>query len=187
MKETFCSSCGEEIRPEELSVRCSLCLCNYHAACWEKTGGCTTFSCPGCIAADHKGRPGRLGYIKCFNCGEKVVDFASKCRYCHAELKPSSAQRRALPQKNKRLNEPVYRKDPVLTALLNLIFPGAGYMYLGQFSKGLLWFLAAVATWYFTRGFGLIAVYLWVIYDSTRQAIAFNKGSKSGPERMEGF
>jgi len=162
-------------------VRCSLCMCNYHAACWEKTGGCTTWGCPGNTAEK------KASYKKCPACGEEVVDFATKCRYCRADIDSLPGVPKPQPKITRQVKKSTYRKDPILTALLNLIFPGAGYMYLGQFSKGLMWFVIAVAAWFFTRGFGLIAVYLWVIYDSTRQAVLLNRGNNSGPERMEGI
>ncbi len=185
MKEKFCSTCGEEFKPGESSVRCSLCMCNYHASCWEKAGGCTTWGCPG--NSSEKIKNDNNGYKKCPNCGERLVDFASKCRYCRADIDHPSGELKPLPKKKKRVKRSLYRKDPILTALLNLVFPGAGYMYLGRFSTGLMWFVIAVAAWFFTRGIGLIAVYLWVIYDSSRHAVIYNRDNKSGPEQMEGF
>ncbi len=184
MKANYCSTCGQEFIPGDLSIRCRLCMHNYHARCWEKTGGCTTFGCTGKPVLENNGQA--VSYKRCPHCGEKIISFAVKCRYCRSALNGSGRQDEGPPVKHGRGGSAGLRKDPILTGLLNLIFPGAGYMYLGQFSKGLLWFLIAVAAWFFTRGLGLIAVYIWVIYDSSRQAAAQNRGDPpTGGKTME--
>ncbi|MBW6463538.1 MAG: hypothetical protein K0B84_05070 [Firmicutes bacterium] len=183
MKENYCSTCGQDFKPGDLSVRCRLCMRNYHSACWEKTGGCTTWGCAG--RPESKDNDHKVTYKKCPNCGEEIVNFAVKCRYCRSVLDPSALEIKEMPRYIEKENSSEFRKDPILTGLLNLIFPGAGYMYLGQFSKGLFWFLIAVAAWFFTRGLGLIFVYLWVMYDSSRQAVIQNKGLKDGPKTMQ--
>ena len=186
MKENYCSTCGQMLKPGELTVRCRLCMRNYHAGCWEKTGGCTTWGCAGRPQLADEDE--KIAYKRCPYCGEKIISFATRCRYCRSDLESqdSALQKKPL-RKEKRdyyTSEPVYRKDPILTSLLNLIFPGAGYMYLGLFSKGLLWFLVAVGAWFFARGLGLIAVYVWVMYDSARQAVQINKQMSSNDSSM---
>ncbi len=182
MKENFCSTCGGDFSPGDLSIRCRLCMHNFHARCWEKTGGCTTYGCAGKPELDRGEED--VPYKRCPYCGERIVGFAVKCRYCRTLLESPLQLGTAQDKKNDR-SASEFRKDPILTSLLNLIFPGAGYMYLGQFSKGLFWFLVAVAAWFFTRGLGLIAVYLWVMYDSARQAIAVNRGDDTPPSRTK--
>lgn len=181
MKEKFCNACGREFKLGEATISCSLCMHNYHVSCWEKTGGCPTWGCPG--------RPVLTGeeqfalYMRCPHCDESIVKFAVRCPYCRGQLIPDQS---AKVKRSKEVRPPQRRnrKDPILAALLNLIFPGAGYMYLGLFSKGLLWFLAAVAAWFFTRGLGLLAVYAWVIYDSSRLAVAMNRGENSSHSKI---
>lgn len=185
MKENYCSSCGEEFKPKDLSVRCSLCMRNYHARCWEKTGGCTTWGCAGKPKLESGDEP--VSYKRCPYCGEEIVDFAIKCRYCRSLLVAPEVLPYGTGQGRESVKSTEFRKDPILTSLLNLLFPGAGYMYLGQFNKGLIWFLIAVAAWFFTRGLGLVAVYLWVMYDSARQAVEVNRGGNppSGSKKMQ--
>ena len=166
VKENYCSSCGREITRGELSVRCRLCLRNYHTRCWEQTRGCTTWGCAGKPAQG----PPELKYRRCPYCGEDILDFAVKCSYCRTQLVQETRPADAHPRKSDRP-----RKDPILTCLLNLVFPGAGYMYLGNITKGLLWFLITLAAVYFARLLGFLAAYLWIMYDSTRQAVEMNK------------
>lgn len=183
MKENYCSTCGQEFKAKDLSIRCRLCMRNFHASCWERAGGCTTWGCAGKPSLENNEES--VTYKRCPYCGEDIVSFATKCRYCRSDLE-KGPDKRPEPIIG-RTKDPIkgFRKDPILTGLLNLIFPGAGYMYLGQFSKGLMWFFIAVAAWFFTRGLGLIAVYLWVMYDSSRQAIAHNKGPHTGSNTMQ--
>ncbi len=176
MKENYCSTCGQELRSSDLSVRCRLCMRNYHSRCWEKTGGCTTWGCAGKPEIRNSGEGPE--YKRCPYCGEEIISFAVKCRYCRSLIDPQAAAVEESRYRDQADSETQpFRKDPILTGLINLIFPGAGYMYIGQFSKGLFWFLIAVAAWFFTRGLGLIAVYLWVMYDSARQAMVVNRNS----------
>lgn len=170
MKEKFCSSCGQDIRPAELSVSCRLCLRHYHARCWEKTGGCTTWGCRGKPALDQESED----YQRCPYCGEMILAFAVKCRYCRSLLNPAGVDL-SPSAPVKPAGKP--RKDPFLTLLLNLVFPGAGYMYLGKTGTGLIWFILACVSWFFARPLGFAAVFFWILYDSTRQAIRSNKNT----------
>jgi TM2 domain-containing membrane protein YozV len=175
LKENYCSACGCDLNRGEMSVRCRLCLHNYHSRCWEKTGGCTSW---GCGARKPGGGEKHLEakYKRCLHCGEDVLDFALKCRYCRTALVKETSTDHLIKQPQ-TLRNPAVRKDPILTCLLNLVFPGAGYMYLGKMMKGLIWFIVAIASVFIARPLGPIAIYLWIMYDSTRQAVQYNKAS----------
>lgn len=171
MKGKICGACGEELAGAAQTVHCSACRSDYHAHCWEKAAGCLSWGCSAARADDS--RESREPLEKCPACREKIASFATSCRYCRIPLtqidNPGEKVPAALPAKKKS------RKDPILTALLNLLFPGAGYMYLGYFQKGLLWFALTLAVWRLARLPGLVVVLSWIIFDSSRLALQVNR------------
>ncbi len=56
----------------------------------------------------------------CPYCGESILEVAKKCKHCGEYLDPQLAKGRARPSWN-----------PGTAALLNLVLPGAGYIYIG--------------------------------------------------------
>lgn len=68
----------------------------------------------------------------CPFCGETILQAAKKCKHCGEFLDPQLAQQRRGPQ-----------WDPVVAAVLNLVLPGAGYIYIGQIATGILNILVA--------------------------------------------
>lgn len=166
-----CVVCGQDFRPDERLIICSLCQKVYHYSCWQ--GSCLT---PGC-----KGQP-VLGWaepetqcqeekkveeepkkednflIYCPVCNNIITNKVFKCPHCHSILRRWGY------------------KEPMAACLFNLLLLGAGYFYLGQVKKGFLWlligFIAALATW----GIGGFIVLGWVMYDSYQMAEKMNKG-----------
>jgi TM2 domain-containing membrane protein YozV len=184
LKESYCSACGKNFLKGELTIWCRLCLQLYHASCWEKAAGCTTPGCTGKPALKDDSKP--VQYKKCIYCGEDIIEFASRCRYCRSAL-PEADDKKDEPQKVVNRFDEVPRKDPILACLLNLIFPGAGYMYLGQTGRGLFWFLIFCAAVYLTRSYLVpLAIWLWVMYDSSKQARIFNCKTKAYNDRRSG-
>jgi len=69
------------------------------------------------------------------------------------------------------------RKDPTLACLLSLLLLGAGHMYLGQVTKGLLILAVGVAlgmiVWPATA---LVAI--WAMYDAYKTAQKINQAAR---------
>jgi len=60
------------------------------------------------------------------------------------------------------------KKSPEIAAILNLIIPGTGYMYLGGIGKGLLVLLITV-TAYATIILGIV-IHIYIIFDAYNKA-----------------
>lgn len=75
------------------------------------------------------------------------------------------------------------RKLPVFACLLNLVLVGVGYMYLGQFGKGALILLIAVALGMLGLGILIIPLTIWAMYDAYQVAKKLNRFLKKGMQR----
>ncbi len=86
----------------------------------------------------------------CWNCGETISRDQDTCANCA---------------------EPQVEKSPRFAALLNFSLPGAGYIYLRETKKGILWGLTLAALGYSVVGF-VLAVPLWLfgIYSAYKKA-----------------
>lgn len=86
----------------------------------------------------------------CWNCGETIPSEAEVCEEC---------------------GEPQVEKSPLFAALLNFSMPGAGYMYLRERRKGVIWALSLILLSY--TGIGLVvAIPLWLfgVYSAYQKA-----------------
>lgn len=89
----------------------------------------------------------------CFSCGNKIEKEAKvadirKCPFCAEEIMTDAV-------KCKHCNTSLYRKKPWLAALLNIIIPGLGYLYIGKrVVFGVLLVISEVAAliWMFIPG-----------------------------------
>jgi hypothetical protein len=77
--------------------------------------------------------------------------------------------------KNAHLEYEVRKKSGVIAALLNFIFPGAGYVYCGNYILGLLAFLITVIAAIFTMGLSLLVTEPIMIIDGFLVADRANK------------
>lgn len=180
MKDSYCNACGQDLVKGDLSISCRFCLYNYHPACWAKVGGCITPGCQGrCRSKGYADfDAAKVNHMRCPGCGEKILDFAVRCRYCRTFLHNNHEQQASY-NKKKQNSARKKRKDPVLTFLLNLVFPGAGYIYLGKTLTGVIWCLIACAAYFIARPFGVVAILAWVLFDSTRQAVIMNNAQRN--------
>jgi len=73
-------------------------------------------------------------------------------------------------------------KDPLLAGVLSFLFPGLGHLYVGDFFRGLMWFIAILIGYVCFIVPGVI-LYIINIWDANNQAIEFNKKEKSEKEK----
>jgi TM2 domain-containing membrane protein YozV len=97
----------------------------------------------------------------CQNCGEKINEKAEICVKCGVRVK-----------------EIIKKKDPILAAILSFLIIGAGQIYNGETSKGILLMLSAIISWFLMFviiGFIIYPVLLiYAIYDAYKGAEKIN-------------
>jgi TM2 domain-containing membrane protein YozV len=74
---------------------------------------------------------------------------------------------------------PVPLKNAGIAAILALIIPGAGHIYDGKLTEGIMYLVLSVVLWVIgiLTFFGLIIVlffYLWQVYDAFNKANLYN-------------
>ena len=101
----------------------------------------------------------------CQNCGEKIDINAEICPHCGvrvAYIKSSD------------------EKNVLLSAILSLLFPGLGHLYLGLNTKGISFIIAYIVSWALMClliGFILAPiVWLWALIDSIKSTESINRG-----------
>lgn len=101
----------------------------------------------------------------CQNCGKKIDINAEICPYCGVRVA------------NTAISE---EKNVLLSAILSILFPGLGQIYLGLTKKGISFIIVYIVAWMliiFVIGFVLAPiVWLWSLIDAIKSTEAINKG-----------
>ena len=102
----------------------------------------------------------------CQSCGKKIDINSEICPYCGvrvANIMRSSEE-----------------KNVLLSAILSLLFPGLGHLYLGLNKKGISFIVAYIVSAilvFLVIGFVLIViVWLWALIDSIKATESINRG-----------
>jgi TM2 domain-containing membrane protein YozV len=105
----------------------------------------------------------------CNECGAEILKDAKFCQECGNEIKESKNI-----EPDSKSNQKTDKKNPVEAALLNIIIAGLGFIYIGEYAKGLISFIAVFAVGYFLGLIwgiiALIVVILWT-YDEAKKII----------------
>ena len=101
----------------------------------------------------------------CQNCGKKIDINAEVCPYCGVRVANAA---------------PSEVKNVLLSAILSILFPGLGHLYLELTKKGISFIIAYAVSWLlmiFLIGFVLAPiVWIWALIDSIKSTEAINKG-----------
>ncbi len=101
----------------------------------------------------------------CQTCGEKININAEICPHCGVRVANFQSSQ---------------EKNVLLSAILSLLFPGLGHLYLGLSKKGISFILAyivsAILIILFIGLVLMIIVWLWALFDSIKSTEAINRG-----------
>ena len=79
-----------------------------------------------------------MDMIFCWGCGKEIQENATICQLCNAPQTEDNKSAKPL-SNNQLLHIASRQKSGLLSVILSLFFPGAGYLYCGRIIK---WFLA---------------------------------------------
>ena len=117
----------------------------------------------------------------CPNCGTELKYGGKFCPNCGANLESISVPQTNVENKVTVNQQAVTtKKNPIVAAILSLIFPGIGQLYIGQNNKGGLFLVLAavsIVLMLLLIGFILYVLFwLWAIFDAYTSAEKLNNG-----------
>lgn len=118
---------------------------------------------------------------KCPNCGTELKYGGKFCPNCGANLESTNVSQTKV-ENTANANQTVVttKKNPIVAAILSLIFPGIGQLYIGQNNKGGLFIVLAavsIVLMLLLIGFILYVLFwLWAIFDAYSSAQKLNNG-----------
>jgi hypothetical protein len=118
--------------------------------------------CPNCGAGL------RPDQVRCVKCGSMVREAAVATASASSRVEPP-------PIPAAYASPPLERRNAALAAVLSLIVCGLGQVYNGQFVKGVLFFVAAMAAWCVLLGWAVhvvAAIEAWRTADAQNRRIA---------------
>jgi len=114
--------------------------------------------------------------VFCPNCGAKLTGAAPAPPPPPA---PAAVPPQPVPQAppGQPAPQPVVvqnKKEPILAAILSLVIPGVGQMYVGNVKKGVIFLILAMVLYFIFWPIGLIFA-LYAIYDAYKMATIYNE------------
>jgi TM2 domain-containing membrane protein YozV len=119
----------------------------------------------------------------CTKCGSEVGEEMSECPYCGCLLKGGPAVINPAVSRN-----PIETKNSGLAAVLSLIIPGLGQMYVGKIGRGLLILFIGIPCsaiialfffWLIAPLFLPLAFWIWNVFDAGNQCNEYNSRTEN--------
>jgi TM2 domain-containing membrane protein YozV len=123
----------------------------------------------------------------CPKCGKEVTEDMNVCPYCGNPLRIGTVYQPTYQQPPYQTQQPSTNygtKSPGIGALLSFIIPGAGQLYAGRITRGLLFlflgipFAVIVAVFFFWLIFPIFlpfAFWVYNIYDAYQLCLEYNR------------